>query len=421
MRRWLPRTVTAQVVALTVASVVLAQAMGFFAFFLHQPALHRSPIEFDSRLSTVTRLVAATPADGRAALVAAVNRSAPDLDIRFEPALPPGEAEHGALAAKLGPGYTAVRSEGRSVVRLPDETVLSAIRPPAAYPPFGPFSFPVAFLAAGLVLLGTWAARTVTLPLRRLAAAVDAGRAEDELNLPADGPTEVRAVAEAVRRRNARIADLLADNARTLAAVGHDLRTPLTRLRLRADLVDDPALRADFVNDLDHMTALTEAALDHLRGQRTPEPRVPADCASLVSTVVDQFGDLGADVTADVPAGITAVIAPNALQRALRNLVENAVRHAGHAVISVTRAEGFVSIAVADRGPGIRIENRDRMTQPFERGDPARSAAPDQGLGLGLSIARAVAEAHGGRLRLTDNHPTGLVAIIDIPDPPRGP
>ncbi len=239
-------------------------------------------------------------------------------------------------------------------MRLPDGTVFSAVRPPMPYPPLGPFAFALVFLAAGLGLLGTWAARAVTLPLRRLAAAVDTGGADLGEPLPLDGPTEVRAVAEAVRRRNARIADLLADNARTLAAVGHDLRTPLTRLRLRADLLDDQDLRADFVQDLDHMTALTEAALEHLRGGRTPETKVRADCASLVSTVVDQFADLGADVTASVPEGITATVMPNALQRALRNLVQNAVRHAGHAAISVTREPGCVRISVSDTGPASR-------------------------------------------------------------------
>ncbi|WP_246734180.1 ATP-binding protein, partial [Oharaeibacter diazotrophicus] len=258
--------------------------------------------------------------------------------------------------------------------------------------------------------------RAVTTPLRRLAAAVEAA-APDGLPgaIPVDGPAEVRAVASAIAANTDRIRALMADNARTLAAVGHDLRTPLTRLRLRVDFVEDDDVRAALVGDLDYMTALTEEALAHLRGSGRPEPLERVDVGSLLSTVVDRFADLDADVRADLPAGLEAPLRPNAVQRAVRNLIENALRHAGHARVSARRAGRHVVIAVADEGPGIAPEDRDRLVRPFERGDAARTSGPDHGLGLGLSIARDVAVSHGGRLVLGDNVPTGLIATLELP------
>lgn len=424
MRRYLPRTVTGQVVALTVVSALMAQAIGGAVFWIYQPGADlRTPVEFDTRVATMASLLGRTPQAKRDELIAIMRQAAPELDAALSPTLLDGEPDIGRISEKLHPGFVVSFRLGRVQVRLPDGAVFSIVRPPMEHPPAGPFLLALLSLAGGVLLFGTWAARAVTQPLRRLAARLDTASvgAADQGNanpVDLDGPIEVQAVAAAVQRRNARIAGLLADNARTLAAVGHDLRTPLTRLRLRADLMEEPELRAEFVRDLDHMSALTEAALEYLRGRRAPEPPVRVDLGSLVSTVVDQFDDLDADVSAAVSAGTEAVASPNALQRALRNLVENAVRHAGRAAIEVRLEPGRAYLIVRDDGPGIPAEDRERLMQPFERGDSARGASGEHGLGLGLSIAREVAEAHGGRLILGGNHPAGLVATIEIPQPP---
>lgn len=422
--RLVPRTISGQVVALMVICVLIAQVVGAYAFSrLGVPAPSRSPIDFDARLAMAVRILAAVEPEGRDGLLATYARTDPDLALRRLPEdapTPAGPPEPSPLHGRLDGGFT-VWAEGPAVprtsgydIRLADGMRLKAAAPDfGPRPALGPIYVTVAFLAVGLVLFGSWAARAVTRPLRRLAAAVERTEPGAPAAMPQDGSAEVRAVAAAVGRLNERITALMADNARTLAAVGHDLRTPLTRLR--ADLLDDEELRTDFVADLDHMTALTESALDHLHGARNPEKRVRADCTALVAKVVDQFADLGADVTADLDGRVEASIAPHAVLRAVRNLVENAVRHAGSATVSVRGGPKMVTIVVRDAGPGIAEADRLRLMEPFERGDPTRPAGPGEGLGLGLSIARAVAMDHGGRLILADNSPHGLVATLELP------
>jgi signal transduction histidine kinase len=198
-----------------------------------------------------------------------------------------------------------------------------------------------------------------------------------------------------------RIADLVADRTRMLAAVGHDLRTPITRLRLRVEFLEAGEVKAALLKDLDHMHRLVEGALAFLKGGAAPVPRGAIDLSALVQTIADEFAELGRPVTAVVPDGRVVVSGRlDALQRALENLFENAVRYGGRADASLLVIGDVVTVEIADDGPGIPPERQAEMLQPFVRGDEARGgvAVADGGLGLGLSITATIAAELGGCL-----------------------
>ncbi|WP_075217383.1 ATP-binding protein [Mongoliimonas terrestris] len=420
VRRIWPASVAGQVLLLLVASVIAVHVVSLTVFLMvERSGPPASPLEHDLRLATHVRMLdAAAPAD-RASLLALVARSDPELRLEATDRAAPLDAPLGRMLAHwLPPGTrTWISDDGRYLIGLSDGSRLSAVAPLFSPPPSGPLQATAVFLGIGLMAFGAWAVLVVTRPLRHLARAVEAfGRDGAPVALAAQGPTEVKALIAAVNGMQVRIGSLLTDQARMLAAVSHDLKTPLTRLRLRAETVADRRTRAAMLADLEHMTVLTDAALAHLRGARSREDPVLVDLASVVHTLADQFADLGQAVEATGPTPCDVRLRPNDMQRAIRNLVENALRHAGKATIAYGPApDGGVFVAVIDDGPGIPDADKARVLLPFERGDPARSPGGTAGLGLGLSVASMVAETHGGRLTLTDNRPSGLIATIDLP------
>jgi signal transduction histidine kinase len=208
----------------------------------------------------------------------------------------------------------------------------------------------------------------------------------------------------------------MADRTRMLAAIGHDLRTPITRLRLRAEFMSNEVEQRRMLADLDHMEALVRAALAHLQDGRTGEGLVDADLPSLLQTIADQFADLGTEVGYAGPDDLVVRIKPHEMQRAVGNLVENAVRYGETPEIRVQAVDGgALEIRVEDDGPGIAEAERQAMLKPFVRGDIARTMNEHDGFGLGLAIARSIAEAHGGRLDLRAREPRGLAAVITLP------
>jgi signal transduction histidine kinase len=270
--------------------------------------------------------------------------------------------------------------------------------------------------AACATLLGLWAARALTAPLRAFAAAAEGYSPDGEIApLPERGPEEVRAAAVALNDMRARIKTLVEDRTRLLAAVGHDLRTPITRMRLRCDFIDDEGLRVAMVRDLAQMQAMAESILSHLRAGHARRDLAPVDLASLVETVCDEFADLGHRVAYDGPAHAAMRADAETLHRALANLVDNAVRYGGEAVVRLAASAAAVSVDIVDRGPGIPADRKAAMLEPFVRGEAARSMDDTAGFGLGLSVARAAVAAHGGTLSLLDNEPRGLIVRVTLP------
>jgi len=259
------------------------------------------------------------------------------------------------------------------------------------------------------------AVRQTTKPLRNLADAADAlGRNLDAAPLVEQGPAETRRAAQAFNRMQARIKRLIDERSRALAAVSHDLRTPLTRLRLRAELVGDEKLRDQMAADLDAMAAMIDATLEYLRGLQDSEAVRPIDMNALLQSLVDDAAVLGKTISVDGLAQQPYTGRLSALRRALQNLIDNAVKYGRGARLRIEDSPFALHIIVDDEGPGIAPEELARVTEPYYRPDASRSRATG-GVGLGLSIASDIALLHGGKLVLGNRPQGGLSASIELP------
>lgn len=276
---------------------------------------------------------------------------------------------------------------------------------------FGVMTVAVAFLSF-------WAVRRLTRPVATLAAAAERlGRDVNAPPLPEDGPREVRQAASAFNTMAQRIQKFVADRTTMLAAIGHDLRTPITRMKLRAEFVDDAELRAKMLADLDEMERMIAATMAFARDEAAAEKPVALDLAALLRTLADEANDVaGVEVVqVEAPAHLALSARAVALKRALSNLVGNALSYAGSCRVRLaTPADGSARIVVEDDGPGIPAAELDRVFQPFHRVDPSRSRETG-GVGLGLTIARNIFRAHGGDVELANRSPHGLVATVTLP------
>lgn len=211
-----------------------------------------------------------------------------------------------------------------------------------------------------------------------------------------------------------RIKEMVDQRTHMLAAVSHDLRTPITRMRLRAEYIEDGETKAKILRDLEQMHAMVGACLSYLRGGASQE-FLALDLASQLHTIVDQFVDVGANVRFDGAGEFIVHGHADELERAFCNLVDNAVKFAGGAEIAITKNGEKAIVEVADHGPGIPAGKKKAMLQPFQRGSENPTLDSDEGFGLGLAIARAIVEAHGGRLELADRKGGGLLARATLP------
>jgi signal transduction histidine kinase len=200
-----------------------------------------------------------------------------------------------------------------------------------------------------------------------------------------------------------------------LAAISHDLRTPITRMRLRVEFIEDETHRQRMLRDLDQMRSLLEQVLSFLRNDRRLESMTLADVASTLQLITDQFTDMGHRVAYDGPAHAMATVRPDDLHRSVTNLIENAVRFGAETTIRLRVEADDITIDIEDDGPGISDARKANVLEPFVRGDDARNMDEAEGFGLGLSIANAIVLAHGGVLSLHDRKPCGLVVRIRLP------
>lgn len=267
-------------------------------------------------------------------------------------------------------------------------------------------------VVTGIVIL---AARQVSAPLRQLAVAADTlGRDLEIAPLPETGTIETRQAAQAFNRMQTRLRHLLNERSRALAAVSHDLRTPLTKLRLRAELVEDSQLREQICGDLDAMAAMLDTTLDYLRSLKNNEKPCLIDINAMLQSICADSGVLGHPVTLEGHADTPFRGRLSALQRAIQNLVDNAVKYGGNARIVVADSARELAISIEDDGPGISPAELSRVTEPYYRPDIARTAGTG-GVGLGLSIVTDIAAQHGGELRLDNRSQGGLQATLLLP------
>lgn len=271
--------------------------------------------------------------------------------------------------------------------------------------------------AVALMLIGGMLLRRTLLPLRRLADAADQlGTPGAAVQVEEEGPAEVRRVVGAFNRMQARIQRLIVDRTDALAAVGHDLRTPLARLRLRSDRIDDDDLRTAIAQDLEEMDAMVASVLAFLGGDGEPEAPRRIDLAVLCATLVDDAADHGHDVRYEGPDHCEATIRPIGIKRALGNLIDNALHYGTRVTVTLAETARAIHLCVEDDGPGIPPEKLASVVEPFVRLDTARHR-DTKGFGLGLAIVVQAAEADGGRLNLSNRAAGGLCAEIVLPRP----
>jgi signal transduction histidine kinase len=267
----------------------------------------------------------------------------------------------------------------------------------------------VCFALAGLLVYMT------TRPLERLArAADDIGRDPEGPDIAESGPSEVRSVIAAFNRMQRRVREHLRERTQLLGAISHDLKTPITRLRLRTEMLADGDIGARMQRDLGEMEAMVNSTLEFFRGLEAEPQRRPIDVDALVGSVAEDRRDMGQALTVRGTARAPYAGHPQALRRCLDNLVENAVRYGGSAEIELDDTAERLRIAVRDRGPGIPATELQRVFEPFYRLESSRN--PDSGgVGLGLSIARNIARWHGGDVVLENAAGGGLIAAIVLP------
>lgn len=279
-------------------------------------------------------------------------------------------------------------------------------------PRFG-FSFLV--LAALALGLSVWAVRRATGPLKTFAAAArDLGADASAPPLAEAGPSEVREAARAFNGMRARIRRFVEDRTRMIAAISHDLRTPITRLRLRAELMDEGPVRAKMLADLDEMERMVSATLAFARDDAGPKERAPVDLAALLRDLVADGRARGLKAEAEGAPACVVTGDALALKRAFANLLENAWRYGGAARVTLGAAGGRISVVIDDDGPGIPEAERDNVFRPFYRLEGSRSRETG-GVGLGLALARSAILAHGGTITLANRPEGGLRVSVILP------
>ncbi len=468
MIRLLPSTLLGRLVLILLSGLLVAQFVGAAILLRDRgTALYETSGRYAiQRIASVVRVLDTLNADQRRLILPVVNSS--DLRVAFtappgrEPALsatsPEGTRLHAALRRALGDErnvrISVIAAEAAPAAleghRPPHMGRMGRLNPPHmgmfGGPPFHNASFFVqtelrdgqwvnlayrlpkeefawpgkllltlAVLLISVVVLSLIAVRWVTRPLAVLAHAADElGRDIQRRPLDESGPLEVRRTAQAFNTMQARLARFLRDRAQLLAAVSHDLKTPLTRLRLRAELVEDPQLKAKFLHDLDEMDGMTRATLDFLRDANVREPVQRVDVGALIESLQADAEALGQEVQIHGTAGSPYAARPMALQRCLGNLIDNAVKYGNRAIVSVDDSAERLQIRVADEGPGIPEEDLEQVFAPFYRLEQSRCRETG-GVGLGLSIACDIARAHGGDLVLRNRATGGLEAVLTLP------
>ncbi|HEX8585998.1 MAG TPA: ATP-binding protein [Allosphingosinicella sp.] len=450
MRRLLPKSLIAQMALLIGLALLVAQLVNF-ALILNE----RQKVSLaQNQGPAITRFasVAADFSDAPAEFKGAVLEDASRRGARFalEPAAAVGDADarEARVEARLTEtlaqaGVTAseVRAASRTEARPPrarvegrgpsqgrgeqEVLVLSArvdggwlngrLPTPRGDPwlagRLGAATLILYVIVLGMTLL---VAMRLARPLRDLTRAAEAfhGRSLAPEVEPR-GPADLRRAIDAFNAMNRRVTALLDEKDRMLGAIGHDLRTPLASLRIRAEGVEPAGERERMVATIEEMNAMLEDILVLARSGRAREEARPVDLGALVEAVAEEFHGLGQEVTVEAVARVVAPVQPVLLRRAMRNLIDNALKYGGSARVTVAQSAEQATILVSDGGPGLAPEEMERVLEPFYRAEESRSRETG-GSGLGLAIARAIAESHGGALSLANGNP-GLIATITLP------
>lgn len=425
-----------------IVALMVVQAAGLTIHALDRVDLQRfiHAREIAGRAFGAWRTAVLAPADRREQMLADLDL--PDglsVDLAHQPAVRAGAPQPPPHVMRLfrldlvNSGPPRLRPREARIAALPPGGFQASLRLPdgewlnvrVELPPPRPWhsaTFLAAFvvMTVAAVLLILWAVARLTRPVRLLAEAADRlGRDVNAPPLPEGGPSEVATAARAFNVMAGRIQRFVADRTQMLAAIGHDLRTPITRLRLRAEFMDDDEQRRKMLADLDEMEQMIAATLAFARDDAAAEPASAIDLAALCRTVADEAADarpeLAEAIAFDGPERLTVRARPIAMKRALANLVTNALAYGGAARLRLVPPEGgVVRLMVEDDGPGIPDGELEAVFAPFRRLEASRNRETG-GTGLGLTIARNILRAHGGDVVLANRAEGGLRAVASLP------
>ncbi|PZM13775.1 sensor histidine kinase [Rhizobium tubonense] len=276
----------------------------------------------------------------------------------------------------------------------------------------------IAVIMLAALLIAFYASRRITSSLVRFAAEAERISLDDNSNeqFNAVGALEIRSLAESLNTMRSRILRMFGDRTQMLRAISHDLRTPLTRLQMRAERSQEPELRQSMLADISTLTEMTDECLTFLNKVPVEETPRKVDLTSLLQTVVADFSDVGVAVTFKGPRRLAYTCRPQSLIRAVSNVIDNASRFAALVEIElIEMPDGGADITISDDGPGLSEALKKRVLEPFFKVDKARKVGKGGGFGLGLPIAKGIIQHHGGSLRLSDRKPNGLVVEFHLP------
>lgn len=438
-----PRSLLTQVALFSVAAMILAQIAGFWLFTAGRAAAIRADQKAVAaeRAVRLAKQVDHAPTNLQAQFVDVASSRSLVFSVSAKPvvasatefavAWPGARSEevamtpHGRRPPPPGLQWLAdlmlaqglAPAELRLALPLADGRWLNAnawLAWPGAQLP--PQALASTLLTLGLLLGALWLGlRRITRPLRALAAAADDfGLDSEPPPLPQGGPREARALAEALARMHARLARMIGERTRMLAALGHDLRSPITALRVQAAMVEDDETRERMTATLEEMQEMTEATLAFARGVSAEEPKEALDLTALLKELAADLSATGSPITVNPSEPAFASLRRVAIRRALRNLLENAQRYGDGATVGIARADDEIRVVIDDAGPGIPDADLARVFDPFERLEGSRSRQTG-GTGLGLSIARSILRAHGGEVVLSNRPEGGLRATVRLP------
>lgn len=464
MNRFLPQSLFGQTLLVLVAGLIVSLLVGSWIYTLDREQAVRAVggLAAAQRITNLTKLVQDTPREGRERIVAGLSDQAFRVSLSTRPpAIVPNDEDAAVAQAikeflidqlSLGP-----ERQPHVSASVPDGVVFGGGRQMIGRGPmmhgfggfggFGGFrdlqvavplsdgqwlSFATALPESGstfsrqfLLSMGImaivifavsfWAVRRVTAPLAAVSLAAE--RLGNDLNaspMPETGTIETRQASRAFNAMQARLRGLIENRTRMLAAISHDMRTPLTLLRLRAENVENPQERDKMLATIAEMDSMIGETLRFARDEATTEIRRPTDIAALVQSIIDDMADAGMPVKMQTAGPIVYDCQPDVLKRAIRNLLDNAVKYGKSANVTIQTTSKTIEIIIDDEGPGVPEHELSRVLDPFYRLEESRSRDTG-GVGLGLAIAQSIVQAHRGAIILSNRPTGGLRAQITLP------
>lgn len=458
MMKLLPQSLFGQTLVVLLAGLLISHLIGAWVYTADREQAVRAVggMAAAQRIANVTQLMSEAPADWRDRLVTAVSDPTFRVTLSTAPLLPSTVADQNNAAIAIGNVLAEeLKSWAQQIrVRLPGSDAAAPMMPgphvmmmdggmhvmgswrdlqvsvllndgqwlsfATMVPKTGPavsWQFIVSMALMGLVVLvvSIWAIGRVTAPLAAFAQAATAlGKNLKAEPVRESGTREVRQATRAFNDMQTRLIRLIEGRTRMLAAISHDLRTPLTLLRLRAESAPECEDREKMLATINEMNGMIGSVLDLARSDASLENRRPMDLTALVESIVDDMKDAGFPVTMQPSSGVIYECYGAALKRAVTNLIDNAVKYGRTARVAICEVPTLLKIIVEDEGPGIPEHELSRVTEPFYRVEESRSREGG-GAGLGLAITVSVIEAHGGELKLANRREGGLRAEVRLP------